>query len=598
MASEKLVQAFAEYEKYIADKGVSIKAIDAYFQAVQVCIEGEKDMVLGVQKAKRCAELINGYLWKNCKYDIWFLDANAYETGKRYKLLDQFYDCMKMCSLDDLECFIFAMERKRDPSKRFYRPRAKTLKKLIPHLEDLANRKIKFLGLSLPSRTGKSTLCLFFLAWIALKRPNSHSAMGGHSGLLAKGFYKELLNLITTEEYAFTELYTYWHPGHVMVCDKSAEEFSITLDMPDRFATVTCRGIDGTWTGAIDVSWDGILYVDDLVRDREHSLSPVRMENTYQEYLNKMADRKSGHDPGYGFAGACELMVGTLWNIYDPLERERIKHEGDPLYRFVRIPALDDNDESNFDYEVNGFSTEFYREMRSRLDNAEWMAKYQQRPYQREGLMMQADELRYFNGILPDGEHRNVAVVDVAWGGGDSLSMPVGAEYENGDVYIYDWVFNSSAKEITIPLVVGRIMENEIRQTRFEGDQGGELYAAYVSEKLTEQGYRCSIDDRKSDRGVAKMSKMIAYSGDVKRRFIFLTSRVPLQEELENDAKYGIKRFVRSKEYQKAMDELCSMVTIGKNEHDDALDSLTQLEIFLEGDETVKQANVIRGGLL
>lgn len=223
--------------------------------------------------------------------------------------------------------------------------------------------------------THNSTLCIFYLAWIALKRPNSHSAMGGHSGILAKGFYKELMNLFTTEEYCFTELFNYWHPDHTVIRDKSAEDFTITLDEPDRFATITCRGIDGTWTGAIDVSWDGILYVDDLVRDREHSLSPTRMETTYQEYLNKMVDRKSGFDPMDGtFAGACELMVGTLWNVLDPLERIRKEREDDPLYRFRKIPALDENDESNFDYDINGFSTEYYLDMRERLDNAEWMA--------------------------------------------------------------------------------------------------------------------------------------------------------------------------------------------------------------------------------
>lgn len=121
-----------------------------------------------------------------------------------------------------------------------------------------------------------------------LRRPNSHSAMGGHSGILAKGFYKELMNLVSTPEYTFGELFGYYHPKYKsVVTDKSADEFTITLGDPDRFATITCRGIDGTWTGAVDVSADGYLYVDDLVRDREHSLSPTRMENTYQEYLNK-----------------------------------------------------------------------------------------------------------------------------------------------------------------------------------------------------------------------------------------------------------------------------------------------------------------------
>ena len=39
----------------------------------------------------------------------------------------------------------------------------------------------------------------------------------------------------------------------------------------------------------------------------------------------------------------------------------------------------------------------------------------------------------------------------------------------------------------------------------------------------------------------------------------------------------------RDAEYQAAMEELCMFVTIGKNEHDDAADGLTQLEMFIEG---------------
>ena len=186
------------------------------------------------------------------------------------------------------ESFLVYMEKNRAPSKRFYEPRKKTLKIVVDDLQDLEDRVIEFYGLSMPSRVGKSTICIFFLAWVAMKRPNSHSAMGGHSGILAKGFQKELLNLFTTEEYTFSEIFNYVHPGCVVVRDKSADDLTITLDQPDRFATITCRGIDGTWIGAVDVSSDGYLYVDDLIRDRQHSLSPIRMEDTYQEYLNKM----------------------------------------------------------------------------------------------------------------------------------------------------------------------------------------------------------------------------------------------------------------------------------------------------------------------
>lgn len=489
-----------------------------------------------------------------------------------------------------LESFIEYLEHNRANEKKFYQPRKRILHPVAMDLQWLEDDpKAKFYGLSLPARVGKSTLAIMFLCWVMCKRPNSHSAMGGHSGILAKGFYKEVLNFITTEEYAFADMYHYMHPeSKTILRDKSADEFTITLDKPDRFATLTCRGADATWTGAVDITGGdnvGYLYVDDLVRDREQSLSPIRMENTYQQYLNVMVDRKND--------GAKELMIGTLWNVYDPLERIYKEHNGDEGYKFRRIPALDENDESNFQYDINGFSTEYYREVREKLNDAEWQAKYQQRPYVREGLLFQSDELRYFNGILPDGDHRIVAVVDVAWGGGDSLSMPIGAEYENGDVYIFAWVFNKGTKEVTIPLVTGNIIANGIRQIRFEGNTGGDLYSQYVDEKLREQSYKCSCSSRKAPSTMAKKEKIIAYSDDIKRKFIFLTDKRPTVEEKETDVVNGITRYVRDEEYQNAMDELCMFTTLGKNEHDDAPDGVTQLAMFVEGDGVAKVEAIV-----
>lgn len=585
MASKELINTVNQYDNFIKTHIVDESVISAYVEACKVAINGEKDIEYGLQLTKISKGIIEQFCMKQTGGTIWDLEKYAQDHNTPYDLIDKYYELLKLESYYNFESFMYYMERKRNWSKRFYYPRRKTLNVVVKDLEDLENRKIKFYGLSMPSRVGKSTICIFFLAWVAMRRPNSHSAMGGHSGILAKGFYKELMNLFSTEEYTFDELFFFWNPEYAnksLVTDKSADEFTITLGDPDRFATVTCRGIDGTWTGAVDVSKDGYLYVDDLVRDREHSLSPTRMENTYQEYLNKMVDRKND--------GARELMVGTLWNVLDPLERLRKSYDGNPEYRFRRIPALDENDESNFDYEINGFSTEYYRDMREKLDKAEWEAKFMQRPFVREGLLFPTDELRYFNGILPDGDFRRIGVVDVAWGGGDSLSMPIGAEYDNGDVYIYDWVFNKGAKEVTLPLVVGRIIGNGIRQTRFEGNTGGELYCQYVDERLQDQKYKCSCTSRKAPNKVEKLSKIIAYSGDIKRKFIFLEPKKVTQDQLQKDAELGVVRYRRNDEYQAAMDELTMFVSIGENKHDDAADGLTQLEMFIENPNNLATA--------
>ena len=459
------------------------------------------------------------------------------------------------------ESYLYYMEKNRQPKRRFYEPRKKTLNILVQDLQDLEDRKIEFLGVSMPPRTAKSTTCIFFLSWIMGKRPNSHNAMSGHSGILADGFYGEIQNLISTPEYTFNEIF----PSSTLE-KKSADKKEINLGAPDRFSTLTCRGIDGTWTGSVDISSDGYLYVDDLVRDRTESLSPTRLENRYQDYLNVLVDRKND--------GARELMVGTRWNVIDPLGRVEAEKKGNPLYRFRKIPALNKDGESNFNYDYGvGFSTKYYIDMKSRLDPNEWQAKYQQDPFIREGLLFPSDSLRYYNGILPEGDSRIVTACDVAWGGGDSLSMPIGREYENGDVYIFDWVFNRGTKEVTIPIVTGKIIGNKIRQINFEANNGGDMYRTHINEKLIAQKYKCSCTSSKAPGNMEKMAKIIAYSDDIKRNFIFL------------DEEH------RSKEYQAAMDELTFFVQLGKNTHDDSPDSLTQLQMFIEkGNEAVAKA--------
>ena len=260
-------------------------------------------------------------------------------------------------------------------------------------------------------------------------------------------------------------------------------------------------------------------------------------------------------------------MVGTRWNVLDPLGRVEKENKNNPRYRFRRIPALNENGESNFVYDYGlGFSTKYYQDMKARLDKNEWEAKYQQRPFVREGLLFEEDTLRYYNGVLPEGDRRVASSCDVAWGGGDSLSMPIGYEYANGDVYIPSWIFNKGKKEVTIPIVVGKIMGEKIRQIQFEANNGGDMYCKYVDEKLQEMDYKCSCTHKKAPGNLEKMAKIIAYSGYIQRHFVFLAPEL------------------RDKEYQEAMDELCMTVQIGQNEHDDAADGLTQLAIALEGE--------------
>lgn len=470
---------------------------------------------------------------------------------------DLYWEALKFEAPHRFESFLLYMERKRRPEKRFYQPRRKTLHIVAEDLQDLEDGKLDFYGLSMPPRVGKSTICIFFLAWVIGKRPASHNAMSGHSGILADRFYTDVLKLTTSEEYTFSEIFP-----QIKFPKTSSDKNELRYDEVESFATLTCRGIDGTWTGAVDISADGYLYVDDMVRDRTESLSPKRLENRYQDYLNVLVDRKND--------GSKELMVGTRWNVLDPLGRVETENKDNPRYRFRKIPALNENDESNFEYEYGkGFSTQYYRDMREKLDRNEWMAKYQQRPFVREGLLFPADELNYYNGVLPDGEYLSAAACDVAWGGNDSLSMPFGYSFGSrvdGPIYIPDWIFNKGDKYKTKPIVTAKIIQNKSSMVRVEANNGGDEYAESVESMLKERGYKTNITWTKASNQMSKLAKIIQYAPDIKRRCYFLSPE--LQDE----------------EYKAAMEELTTFTQIGKNLHDDSPDGLTQLIQFISGE--------------
>lgn len=550
--------------KFKKNGKLSIELLDFYFRLWRVIMsENEADVKTGLREMGKIMEMCQ----KADAEHIREVEKGVSKKKQKWtdKEIEQFraiyWNCMKHRAFWIFEDFMVFMERKRPYEKKFYEPRKGTLKQVADDLQNLEfNLKQKFYGLSLPSRVGKSTICLLFLAWVALRKPNSHSAMGGHSGLLAKGFYKELLNFLTTEEYEFELLYRWHHPEYAdrpVITDKSAEDLTITLGDPDRFATITCRGIDGTWTGAVDISKDGYLYVDDLVRDREHSLNPVRMENTWQEYLNKMVDRKND--------GAKELMVGTLWNIYDPLCRLKDIYANNEDYIFRRIPALDDEtDESNFNYTINGFSTQYYREMRERLDVAEWMAKFQQKPQIREGILFGKEELHRFM-IIPT-EGITEAYCDPALGGGDFLSMPITRYIEGGHRYpIVDWVYDPSSTKITVPRMVDKVIQWHITKITIEINGGaGQLVNKELKEELLKRdcGW-CEVVPKNSSTRLSKEDKIKGRADFIKDNFEFL-------EDISPDM---------TQEYKKALSDTCIYTTIGKNLHDDAPDSLAGLAL-------------------
>lgn len=461
----------------------------------------------------------------------------------------------RLCGLDaarDLDSYILFMEWGRAPEKRFWLPRRRVLLPLALDMQDLAEGRLDFLAVSLPPRVGKSTLSIFFLTWVMGRDPGRANLMSGHSDKLTTQFHAEALSIIADgATYRFAEVF----PDAPLVGSSMRDE-SISLKRKGRFPTLTCRSVDGTLTGAVEVGRGGLLYCDDLVSDREEALSEERMAKLYSAYLNQLRDRK--------LAGARELHVGTRWCPNDVIGRIEEEHRGDARYRFAVIPALGPDGRSNFLYgQGHAFPTSYYEDMRRALVDAgeedAWLAKYMGEPVWVGGLLFPEEDLRRYDGRLPHGEPDGIfAVCDTKDRGSDYACLPVAYVYGE-DWYIHDVVCDDGLPEEVEPRIVSALVRNGVGVARFESNAAGGRVADDVARACREAGL--AIDVRKKYSTENKETRILTDSGWVKERCLFRSDSP-------------------SRDYERFMRMLCRYTTEGRNKHDDAPDAMSMLKRF------------------
>lgn len=466
------------------------------------------------------------------------------------ELLSHVESMLRMMAPDDLDAYMLFTEWGREPAKRFWMPRRHVLMPLCRGFQDLEDGLLDTLVVSLPPRVGKSTTGVFAMSWHMGRHPLSANLMSGHSDKLTKGFHMEALSIIADETYRFADVF----PSSPLA-DKSMADETVHLRRKGRFPSLTCRSVDGTLTGAVEVGREGWLYCDDLVSDREEALSVDRMDKLYAAYLNQLRDRM--------LDGAKEVHVGTRWVPNDVIGHVLDEHEGDPRCRAIVIPALGPDGETNFDYLFGlGFSTGYYERMRQVLQDAgegdSWAAKYEGEPYWIGGLMFAPSELKRYDA-LPEGEPDAViAVCDTKDRGADYAAMPIGLVY--GDRHYIDAaVCDNGLPELVEPKLAKALVDNRVDMVQFESNSAGGRVADSVAEMCRERGR--AVDVRKKFSTANKETRILVDSLWVKEHCYF--------RDVAPDADYA--RF---------MDMLEHYTTEGKVKHDDAPDAMSMYKRF------------------
>lgn len=491
----------------------------------------------------------------------------AHETNKELRRLvneavrqrydtEAFFGLYKKTLLFDapyfLDPYLLYLEIDRQPKDRFYQPRRKVLKQVVDALQELIDDELDELFISMPPRTGKTTLLNFLESFLIGRNSEKSNLYSAYSDTITKAFYSGLLEIITDPvTYKWQDVF----PNAKLVQTNSQDE-TINIDRKKRYPSLTCRSLYGTLNGACDCN--GFLISDDLIGGIEEALNKDRMISAWSKVDNNLLPRAKEQ--------AKILWCGTRWSMIDPagLRMELLENDEkykNRRYKIINLPALDENDESQFDYDYGvGFSTEYYYQRRASFernnDMASWNAQYQQEPIEREGALFSPGEFRYYNGILPDEEpDRIFMAVDPAFGGGDFVSSPVCYQYGN-DIYVHDVVYDNGDKRVTQPLLAQAVVNHDVAAMRIEANKSTEAYKDGVEEELRKRGKRINLTTKAAPSDKAKFQRIFDKAPDIREMMIFRESGK------------------RSKPYSLFMQNVFAYKILAKNKNDDAPDSL------------------------
>lgn len=451
----------------------------------------------------------------------------------------------------DFDSYLLYVEKDRDPEDRYYQPRRNKIYWLVQKMQRLIDDELDILSISMPPGTGKTTLGEFFISFVMGHYPNTPNLMSSHSGFMTRMFYDAVLNIITSNEYCWSDVFP-----DVIFEGNNAKEETINLGRWQPFKTLTCRPIRGSLTGV--TRCEGFLYVDDLVSGIEEALSIDRLDKLYGEYTTDLKSRKKKK--------AKEIHIATRWSVHDVIGRLERMYEGNPRAEFIAVPDIDPKTgKSNFDYDYDvGFDEKYFHDMEMSMDDVSYRCLYKNDPIEREGILYHPTELQRYLGGLPDREPDSIlAICDTKDTGTDYNFL--GVFYQYGDrYYLEDLVFKNIDPGTLDELNSDMLVKHHVQQAQFESNKEGSRTANEVERLVREKGGRCHITKKYTTQN--KETKIIVNSSWVKEHVIFKDIT-----EYEPKSDYGVM-----------MSFLCSYTQLGKNKHDDAPDALAMFAQFVD----------------
>jgi len=473
------------------------------------------------------------------------------DIDKMRKMYSLHKSVLLVAAPHDFESYILYIESNREPEKKFYPPRRKALRPVVEALQDLVDDKLDLLAVSLPPGCGKTTLAIFYLTYLAGRIPDEPMLTGSHSNSFVRGVYDECLRIMDKDgDYLWHDVFPL-----VNVVNTNAKDCRIDLGKRKRFETLEFTSIGTGNAGLYRAAT--LLYCDDLVSGIEVALSKERLDKLWETYTTDLRQRKIGDK-------CKELHIATRWSVHDVIGRLENQYGDSDRAKFIVVPAMNEQDESNFDYAYGvGFNTNFYKEQRDIMDDVSWKALYMNQPIEREGLLYHEDELRRYFELPSNAPDAIIAICDTKDKGKDYAFLPAAWVYGQ-DYYINDCVCDNGLPNIVDARLVEILVRDKVNSCRFESNSAGGRVAEKVQTEVKAKGGITHITTKFTSTN--KETKIIVNSSWVKEHCLF-----------KDESMYQ-----KNSDYGKMMNMLLSYTVAGKNKHDDVPDGMAMLAEYAQ----------------
>ena len=451
------------------------------------------------------------------------------------------------------DSYLIYLEKNRLEKDRFYLPKRRHFIKhgIIQAAQDLEDDVVDIVSISMPPGTQKTTFGKFFLSWVIGRHPDDFNLFFSHSDDITRMFYDGVLSITTdSTEYTWNEIFP-----DVRLESTNAKRQTINFNNYKPFSNLQCSSVGAKNAGK--VRCNRYLYCDDLIGGIEEALNKVRLDKLWSVYSVDAKQRKMD--------GCKELHIATRWSVHDVIGRIQTLYKGSDRTRFIAIPDIDPvTGESNFDYDYNGFSVEFFNDQALSMDDVSYKCLYKNEPIEREGLLYTEEELRRYLTLPTREPDAILGICDTKNKGTDFLFLPCLLQYGE-DFYCVDCVCDDNSDygvqyERTAELIV----RNKMQAVEFESNNGGDRVAYEVNKRVEAKGWTCHITEKPTESN--KETKIIVNAHWVKTHVIFKDKSL---YKTKDD--YGIM-----------MSFLLCYSVKGKNPHDDVPDGMACFALFVE----------------